>query len=288
MTLTRTLSQAIALASALGLSLGVTASNGAAQKQTAPAAAAQNSTTQKQAAPAPAAQNDASSKSAAGGKVDPDAVEALKEMSTYLGTLRSFEVTANVTQDLVTAEGQRVQLGQVAQYKVRRPNGFQIDLTTDFRKRRFYFDGKQFTVFAPELGFYATTEAPPTIRETIDLVEKKLGIDLPLDDLFRWNDPDNNREQQLTSGFEVGPATVDGVATDHYAFREGNHDWEVWIQQGERALPRKLVIVDRSDEAHPTYVARLSWKINPAIASNEFTFKPGPNAKAIQFGVVGQ
>ena len=37
------------------------------------------------------------------------------------------------------------------------------------------------------------------------------------------------------------PATIDGVATDHYAFREADVDWEVWIQKGDQPLPRKLV-----------------------------------------------
>lgn len=219
-------------------------------------------------------------------QVDPKAREALRRMSAFLGTLNGFEMRADSTLDLVTVSGQRVQLGGVSQYKVRKPNGFQIDLTTDYMDRRYFFDGKQFTVFAPKLGFYATAAAPPTIRETLDVIEERYDISLPLADLFRWNDPKADQEEPLTTAFLVGPAVVDGVTTDHYAFRQQDRDWEVWIQQGAQPLPLKLVIVDRTDEARPGYTARLKWTLNPAIPADVFTFRPTPDAKAIRLATL--
>jgi hypothetical protein len=221
-------------------------------------------------------------------EVEPDAVQALKKMSAFLGTLGVFEVRADTTRDLVTVHGQRVQLGGVTQFRVRRPDGFQIDVATDYMKRRFYFNGKQFTVYAPELGFYATAPAPPTILQTLDVIEDRYGISIPLEDLFRWNDPSSGQVEDLTAAFLVGPAMVDGVATDHYAFREKDRDWEIWIQQGAQPLPRKLVIVDLSDEARPAYVARLTWNLNATVAADTFTFQPGPDAKAIHLAALNQ
>jgi hypothetical protein len=68
----------------------------------------------------------------------------------------------------------------------------------------------------------------------------------------------------------------------HYAFREPEVDWEVWIQDGDQPLPRKLSIVDRTDPSHPTFTARLSWTINPTFKDSDFTFTPGADAKKIQ------
>jgi hypothetical protein len=205
-----------------------------------------------------------------------------------LSTLSSFEIKTDTTLDLVTVRGQRVQLGGVAHYKVRRPDGFRIDVDSDFMSRRFYFDGKQFTVVAPQLGYYASAAAPPTIRQTLDVVWNKFGIALPLEDLFRWSDPEISRVEKLTSAFAVGPATIDGVATDHYAFREGAHDWEIWIEQGARPIPHKLVIVDQSDPARPAYVARLTWNIKPTLTADDFTFKPGPDSKPIHIATLSK
>jgi hypothetical protein len=220
--------------------------------------------------------------------LEADAVQALKEMSTYLATLNTFEIRADTTRDLVSENGNRVQFGGISTYQVRRPNGFRISVKTDIREREFFYDGKQFTIFAPQLGYFATAPAPPTILQTIDKLEATFGIDLPLDDLFRWNDPASGQVGALSSGWYIGTAMVDGVLTDHYAFRERgkNVDWEIWIQQGDQPLPRKLVIIDTSDEARPTYTARLTWNLNPTIPPDAFTFRPGPDAKQIRMATV--
>lgn len=231
------------------------------------------------AAPAPAAPAAASTEKPV---VEPEAVEALRRMSAYLQTLKSFELTSQASLDLVNTQGQRLTVDGTTNYKFRRPNGFMIDLDTDYKSRRFYFDGKQVTVYAPNFGYYTTVPAPPTIRETLALMKTKYGISLPLEDLFRWSDPATNRAEKLTSGFLVGTATLNGVHTDHYAFREGDVDWQVWIEQGARPIPRRLAIIDRSDPAYPTYDARLTWKMNPTLTSDQFVFKPGHDDKAIR------
>ena len=51
---------------------------------------------------------------------------------------------------------------------------------------------------------------------------------------------------------------------------------------------RQLVIVDRSDSARPTYVARLTWNTRPTLVAEDFTFKPGPDAKAIHMAMAGK
>lgn len=213
--------------------------------------------------------------------VEPDAVDALKAMSTYLMSLQTVEIRSKGSLDVVTGENQRIQMDGVTNYKVRRP-GFVIDYVSDIKTRRFIYDGKNFTVYSPKLGFYATVPAPATNRAVLNTLYDKFGIALPLEDLFRWADPDGVRQQALKSAYFVGTATLDGFATDHYAFREDDVDWEVWIQQGEQPLPRKLVIVDRTDASHPTYISHLSWKVNPVFADSDFAFVPDKDAKRIQ------
>ena len=117
----------------------------------------------------------------------------------------------------------------------------------------------------------------------LDTIYNKFGIALPLEDLFRWGDGSRNaRIEALKSAYKVGTATLEGVPTDHFAFREDDVDWEVWIQSGGAPLPRKLVIVDRNDPAKPTVTARLSWQVNPTFSNADFAFVPDANAKRIQ------
>ena len=217
------------------------------------------------------------------GVIEDSAVDALKEMSTFLTTAQTMQIVSNGSMDVVTNNGQRIQLDGRTTYKVRKPNGFVIDYQSDIKSRRFVYDGKNFTVYSPKLGFYSTVAAPPTNKEVLKTIYDKFGIALPLEDLFRWADgTHDDRIKALRSAYEVGPATVDGVATDHFAFREDDVDWEIWIQQGDQPFPRKLVIVNRNDEAKPTFTARLQWTMNPAFTDADFTFVPDANAKKIQ------
>jgi hypothetical protein len=215
------------------------------------------------------------------GIIEDNAVDALKDMSKYLMSLTTAQIDTVGSLDVVTNDGQRIQLDGTTTYKIRRP-GFVIDYNSDIKSRRFIYDGKSFTVYSPKLGYYATVPAPATNKEVLDTIYNKFGISLPLEDLFRWGDGSNDdRIKALHSAYKVGTATIDGVETDHYAFREADVDWEVWIQQGDQPLPRKLVIVDRTDPARPTFSTRLSWKVNPTFTDSDFTFVPDANAKQI-------
>ena len=218
-------------------------------------------------------------------KVDPTAVAALQRMSAYLQSLPTFALTSQTSLDLVLRDGQKVQVDGVARYKVRRPAGFVIDVDTNMKSRRFIYDGKQFTIFAPKFGYFATTAAPPSNREALDMLWTKYGIALPLEDLFRWSDPNGARDQ-LQSGFRAGTVVLDGVETDQFVFREPQFDWQVWIQTGDKPLPRKLVIVDRTDPTRPAYRAQLTWDVNPTFAEGDFQFQPGKDAKLVHLGIV--
>ena len=223
----------------------------------------------------------AATTAAAEDPVDPLAVDALKRMSAFLTSLENFRLTSISTLDVVTVDDQKVQLDAVSHYQVKRP-GIMIDLVSDQRSRQYYYDGKQFTVFAPQLGYYATVPAPATNREFLDEIYERTGIQLPLEDLFRWADQDHSDIEKLTSAFNAGTATIDGAATEHWVFRSDDFDWEIWIELGDRPLPRKYVLIDRTDSALPAFTARLAWELNPTLDDAAFTFVPGAGAIAIQ------
>jgi hypothetical protein len=213
--------------------------------------------------------------------VDPAAVAAIKRMGAYLRSLKAMEIVSESGLDVVTGEGQRVQLDGITTYKARNP-GFVINYVSDLKTRSFIYDGKKFTVYAPLLGIYATVPAPATNQEVLDTVYNRYGIALPLEDLVRWTEPNAIHPVNLKSAYKLGTATLDGVKTDHYVFRGDQLDWEIWIQQGDQPLPRKLVIVDRTNAALPAFTSRLAWKVNPSLTDADFAFNPGKNDVPIE------
>ena len=121
-----------------------------------------------------------------------------------------------------------------------------------------------------------------TIGATLDSARTRYGIEMPLADLFLWGTPRDGVDE-LTSARYIGPAFVDGVDTDQYAYRQGGADWQLWVQRGNTPLPRKLVITTTDETARPQYVASLKWNLTPAVSDAMFTFTPPQDASRIVF-----
>jgi hypothetical protein len=216
--------------------------------------------------------------------MEQDAIAAVSRMATYLRTLQDFEIRANTTIDEVAADnGQKLQFGGTTLYRVHRPNSFLVQTRTDRRHRDFYYNGSEFTVYSPRMKFYATAPAPATIIETVNLLEERYDIQLPLTNLFTWGTEQGPDLTNITSADHIGYARINGADTDQYAFRQGAYDWQIWIERGERPLPRKFVITTREEEGQPQYVAELSWNLHPHFTASTFTYRPAADARRIQF-----
>ena len=99
-------------------------------------------------------------------------------------------------------------------------------------------------------------------------------------DLFKWG-TDNSAISKITSAFDVGPSTVQGITCEHYAFRQEGEDWQIWIQLGEYPLPRKFVIRTLTDDARPQHTSDLVWNLAPSYNEAAFAFDPPAGALRI-------
>jgi hypothetical protein len=212
--------------------------------------------------------------------IEPAAIDALNKMGSYLRTLNSFQVKAEITDDDVTEDGQTIQSSTKVDLVAARPNRMRFEVTADDEHRFFFFDGKNFTIYGQLVNYYATVPAPPTIAKLIDDLTNKYGINLPLVDLFQWGINDSGIAK-IKSAMDVGPATVEGVTCEQYAFRQENIDWQLWIQLGEFPLPRKLIIRTLNDDAKPQHSEILTWNLAPSFSEDAFTFVPNSDARRI-------
>jgi hypothetical protein len=215
---------------------------------------------------------------------DPGAIKALERMGDYLRTLKAFQVRSETNRDEVLDDGQNVEFDGVVDMIVQRPNRLRADVTSDKQQRLYFFNGTTLNVWAPRVNYYATVPAPPTIRELVDTLSDKYDIELPLADVFYWSDRASTGG--ITDATDLGPSQIGGVTCEHFAFRQEDVDWQVWIQQGDYPLPRKIVIRTRTDEARPRFAAVLTWNLAPSFNDAAFTFVPPPEAKRITLAEV--
>jgi len=215
--------------------------------------------------------------------VDPDAVSALQKMGDFLRKQQMFSVQSRTTTDDVMKSGQKVQYGASIDMKIRRPDRMRLDISGDRRNEHIYYDGKNFTVFGERVNFFATFPAPGTLAELKDVLEKR-GFDLPLADLFYFG-AGNDMTASITRAARVGAANIEGFVCDHYAFRQKDVDWELWIEQGGRPLPRKMVITTTSEPSKPQHSMVMNWDLGAKFDDELFTFVPPASAHQIDFDI---
>jgi hypothetical protein len=216
---------------------------------------------------------------------DPAAMAALERIGAALAKKMEVNVHADITAEDVLLSGQKVQYGGTVEIFARRPNNLRMSLKMGPSSRELYYDGKTLTMDAPSLGLYASADAPPTIKETLEMAQEKYGLEVPLADLFMWSSrPDF--AAQITSAFPAGRESIGGFTCEHYALRHQDVDWQVWIREGEDALPCKLVITMTDDPAMPQFSAVYRWSDDPPPGPEAFAFKPPQNSSPITFGMV--
>lgn len=205
--------------------------------------------------------------------IDPEAMAALEKMGAFLRTQDHFTVRTVTETDYVLDTGQKVRLSQTGVLQVDRPDRLRADIDSARKVRQFFYDGKTFTIFAPRVGFYATVTAPPKIIDLANMLEDRYGLELPLVDLFRWGTDESGKEA-ITGATYIGQATIGSVVTDQYAFRQPGVDWQIWIQRGERPLPRKIVLTTTDDPARPERATEITWALDAKHDPDVFAFAP--------------
>lgn len=218
-----------------------------------------------------------------GAEIEPRADKLLRQMSEYLDTLEQFTIHTENSIDTLLSSGQKLQLGRAVDVFVRRPDRFRANIKGDLFDQELYFDGKSITLYGKKVNYYANVEAPPTIEEAINHAEQSFGLVAPLADLIFKNCYDI-LTNDVQSGFYVGLSTVLGVECHHLAFRAEETDWQIWIENSDRPLPRKFLITSKWVASAPQFTGLLTkWDVSPQIKENHFSFIVPEGAQRIAF-----
>ncbi len=219
-------------------------------------------------------------------KISDQADRLLREMSAYLSAATAFTFHADVTYDNVVDDSQMSQYGGTAEVAVRRPDRLRAEYRGDERRSSVVFDGRTATIHDLAMNVYSVTEVPEGLDAAIDHVFDEYGFTVPIAD-FVYADPYDALTGFVDSGFWVGLSLVDGTRCHHLAFSQETIDWQIWIEDGPRPVPRKLVITYKDEPGAPQYTARLSrWDLQPRLSNHYFEFHPPIGADEIEFMAV--
>jgi hypothetical protein len=214
--------------------------------------------------------------------IDPRADELVRKMSDFLASTKSFTLDAEELYDEVPPDLPRTQLTSSRHVALRRPDRMAGDASGDAVNRSFWYDGKTLSVVDQEQNTYSTMPVPPTIDGALDAVFERTGLVIPLAD-FLYSDVYARLMESVQRGVYLGIHQVSGVACHHLSFEQDTIDWQLWIDAGEKPLPRKLVIAYKTEEGVPQYSVTIPvWKLEANPPEDVFRFEPPKGATEIE------
>lgn len=216
---------------------------------------------------------------------DVKARTVLRQMAEHLANLKTFTVKTANTIEVVLVSGQKLQFDSAAELAVARPDRMRAVRIGDLEQQELVYDGKSLTVFnrADGTPYYATVAAPPTLEGALDFARESLDVIAPVGDLL-YADAYNLLMEDVISGLYVGPSVVGGVRVHHLAFRGTQTDWQIWIDEGDKPLPRKMVITSKWTTGAPQYTVTSSdWNLAPKLSAAHFRFEAPKDAVKVDF-----
>ncbi|MFS2160943.1 DUF2092 domain-containing protein [Pseudomonas sp. Pseusp122] len=207
---------------------------------------------------------------------DPKALAALQQTGRYLHALPYFTLDVESFTDRIVETGQVIETPSRTRVLSIRPDKLQVTVDA----QQFFYDGKHFTLHDSASGHYATIQAPAGIDPLFDQFTDRYGIALPLADLFQW-DASTASKVGIDGAQLIGKERIGDQTCTHYAYRQPSIDWQLWVREGARPLPCRLVIVRNDINGLPRHSVNFDWDINRQPASSAFTFNPPAGASVV-------
>ena len=216
--------------------------------------------------------------------IDSESIADLQTMFDFISQSEKISVTTESNYDAPQKSGQLIELGVIANWYIKRPNHVRVDIENrDGDERSFYFDGNSITLYDKNQNVYATVVKKGNLDQAFDYYMDELDMPLPLAELLSEKHPFDINKNVISSMY-VGESKINGLACDDLAFRTEKIDFQVWIEQGKKPLPQRMIITYKDFPGSPQYRARFGdWNLSPKLKDSLFEFKPPKDAEKIRF-----
>lgn len=217
--------------------------------------------------------------------VTPEEAKAiLMRMGEFMSKLQSFSVEVRDTYDTYQTTGQKIEYGETRKITMARPDQLRIDIEeSDGNKQVLTIDSKAITLASQPANVFAQTASPGNLDASIVYFVRDLQMRLPFAVLLISNSPAEMR-QRVTKLDYVEKTSLYGAPAHHLAGRTESVDFQVWITDGDKPVPQRLVITYTKEKGQPQFRAQFSnWNLAPEAPASLFTFTPPPGAHQISF-----
>jgi hypothetical protein len=202
-----------------------------------------------------------------------EAQTILKAMADYVSRQENLSLKYDADVEVVTPAVEKIQFSASGEVTLSRPNKFRVSRTGGYADVELISDGSNVTVYDRGGNRFAQVPGAGSFDEVVDRLRAEASLELPGADLL-LSKPYDELMAGVLEAKHVGRGVVEGVECEHLAFRNLDTDWQIWVEIGDRPVPRKYVITSKAVGAAPQYTLRLrDWKTGVNPAPDAFAFK---------------
>ena len=214
----------------------------------------------------------------------PDARRLLLGMAEFMGKTPRMTVTVRTAYDTVQTSGQKLEWHDVRTLALSRPDRFRLETEKSNGARSLVvFDGKEISTYDEVARAYAQASQPGSIDDTLVYFVRDLGMRLPLA-VFFLSRAATELDHRVKSVQFVEKTGILGAPAYHLAGRTDSVNFQIWIADGDRPLPQRIVLTYPGTPGQPEFRADFSsWNLAPELADSLFTFTRPADATRIPF-----
>lgn len=208
----------------------------------------------------------------------------LVRMAEFMAGAGNFSVAVRDSYDVYQKSGQKIEFSEIRKITVARPDRLRVDVEESSGDRQMLlFDGKELTVATPSRKVYAITPQTGSLDDSVNYLIANLGMKLPLSFLLKTTAPTELDQKTHTIDY-VERTTIFGAPAHHLAGRTASVDYQIWIADGDRPLPQRLVLTYRKEKGQPQFRAQFSdWNLAAETPASLFEFIPSEGMHKITF-----
>jgi hypothetical protein len=212
---------------------------------------------------------------------DAEAKRLVKAMSDYMASQTAISFAFDTNLQIVTKDRQKLDLASSGTVTLNRPDKIRVTRHGGFADVEAVFDGKTLSLLGKNANVYGQVDVPGSIDHLIDELRDKYDRPVPGADLLQ-SDLYDELMPAVVDVKDLGSGVIGGVECDHFAFRNKDVDWQIWIAQGARPYPCRYVITSKLVRDAPQYTVQIrDWKTGNEVAADDFRFSSPANAKKV-------
>lgn len=213
---------------------------------------------------------------------NPEAKAILMKMAEFIAKAPAFSMTLRSSYDAIQEDGQYIEFGEKRRILLQRPDRLRVETErSDGEQSLLLFDGKEITAFKADDNIYSQVQKPGTVDDALVYLVRDLQFTLPMARLLHTGFPQQIKKK-LTAISYVEENTLFDVVTDHLVIRSEGVDIQLWVAQGDKPLPRRIVLTYMNAPGQPQFRGDFSdWILSPKVTTDSFSFTPPKDAEQI-------